>query len=373
MHYFDYTANTPVSPEVLKVFCQTEEAFIGNPNSDHAFGKAANNRLSAVSKEISGILELDDEEIIYTSGASESNNLAIKGIAHTTRHKGKHIISTALEHPSVSAPLSYLQEKGYEIDLVNILGNGKIDLTHLGELLRKDTVLVAVSAVDSELGTIQPVSRIAQMLKDYPECKLHVDATGAIGKMKLNFSEFDTCSLSAHKIYGLNGSGLLIKKKGLVLEPIIHGGNSSSLYRSGTPTLALAAAFEKALRLATDGAQENAARVKEINDIFRAFFAQFSCVRINSPSDCIPNILNISVAGVKGKAFQEALDRNGVCVSVKSACSVPDTPSRAVFAVSRDRKNALSSFRISFSHLTSDDDIKAFQLAFKNCLEEFGK
>lgn len=154
MIYLDYSANTPADAAVLDRFCHAERTYIGNPNSNHSAGRAANDALSQITGSIASRLHVRSSEIIYTSGASEANNLGIKGIARASRHYGRHIISTPLEHASVSGPLTYLQEQGYEIDLVNIDRDGKIDLEHLRELLRKDTVLVAVCAVDSELGTV---------------------------------------------------------------------------------------------------------------------------------------------------------------------------------------------------------------------------
>ncbi|MGN0522207.1 MAG: cysteine desulfurase family protein [Eubacterium sp.] len=373
MIYLDYCANTPADDAVIERFCKAEKSFIGNPNSNHIAGITANNALENITKCIALRLGVDPEEIIYTSGASEANNLAIKGIARTGRHYGKHIISTPLEHPSVSGPLTYLQEQGYEIDLADIKRDGKIDTEQLRELLRKDTVLVSVCAVDSELGTIQPIEEIAEILKDYPNCRFHVDFTQAAGKIDLNFKEIDTASIAAHKFYGLNGSGILFKKKNLVIEPLIHGGASTTLYRSGTPTLSLAAALDTALGLALDNQEQRTKAVKERNDTLRKALSAYPKVRINSPQNAIPHILNISVEGVRGSEFQKALNNYGVCVSVKSACSVEGTPSRAVFAVSRDRKNALSSWRISLSHLTSAQEIEQFLEIFDTCYKELVK
>jgi cysteine desulfurase len=373
MIYLDYSANTPADPEVLKRFVETEQRFIGNPNAAHQAGREANAALSAISDSIAAQLGIKPSEIIYTSGASEANNLAIKGIARTSRHHGKHIISTPLEHMSVSGVLTYLQEQGYEIDLVSIGRDGKIDLDDLADLLRKDTVLVAICAVDSELGTIQPVKEIAKMLQNYPNCALHVDMTQAVGKIPVSFNGIDTASLTAHKFYGLNGSGMLFKRDPLILEPLIHGGVSTSLYRSGTPTLALAAGLDTALTRAQVELQSRYQVVQAHNKTLRAALSAYPKVRINSPEDAIPHILNLSVQGVKGLEFQRALDKAGVCVSVKSACSVEGTPSRAVFAVSRDRKNALSSWRISLSHLTTDAEIQELITIFDRCYKEFIK
>ena len=373
MIYLDYAANMPVNPAVLSRFCEVEANFPGNPNADHTAGRESARLLSETTDKIASLLGVKPSEIIYTSGASEANNLAIKGLARSSRHRGRHIISTGLEHPSVSGPLTYLQEQGWEIDLCDIGRDGKIDLDHLKELLRDDTVLVAVSAVDSELGTVQPIREIAELLKQYPNCLLHVDATQAIGKIPFSFDGIDTVSFTAHKFGGLNGSGILVKRDDLILEPLIHGGTSTSLYRSGTPTLALAAAMETALDGALDELASHIDAVRAMNEKLRTALSAYPKVKINSPADAVPHILNLSVQGVKGEDFSKALDQYGVCVSVKSACSVRGTPSRAVFAVSRDRKNALSSWRVSLSHLTTAEEIDGFLAAFDACYKELAK
>ena len=368
MIYLDYSANTPVDEAVLERFCAVERSCPGNANSRHQAGAAAKAAIDEATQSIARSLHVQPAEIIYTSGASEANNFALKSIARLERHHGKHIISTPLEHSSVSGTLTALQEQGYEIDLVDIKQDGTVDLAHLRELLRPDTILVAVTAVDSELGVVQPVAEIAALLKDYPHCHLHVDATQAVGKLPLpSFEGIDTLSLTAHKFYGLNGIGVLVKRRGLALEPLIHGGESTTIYRSGTPTVALAASLETALNSAVNELPERSARVKEANLYLRTALSKYPKVRINSPESAIPHILNLSVENVKGTVFQRELDAESVCVSVKSACSSDGLPSRAVFAVSRDRKNALSSWRISLSHLTTQEELDGFLRAFDAC------
>ena len=370
MIYLDYSANTPVDPRVLDRFCTVERSCIGNANSHHQAGAAAKAEIDAATMKIASLLGVQPAEVIYTSGASESNNFALKGLARLSRHVGKHIISTPLEHSSVSGTLTALQEQGCEIDLVDIKRDGTIDLDHLKELLRPDTIAVAVTLVDSELGTVQPMQEIAEILKAYPHCHFHVDATQAVGKIPVSFEGVDTMSLTAHKFYGLNGIGLLLKRRNLALEPLIHGGESTTLYRSGTPTVALASSLALALELAVEQLPQHRDAVRKANDFLRAELSRYPKVRINSPENAIPQILNLSVQDVKGTVFQRALDEKGVCVSVKSACSSDGMPSRAVFAVSRDRRNALSSWRISLSHLTTEEDLRGFLAAFDACYRE---
>ena len=370
MLYLDYSANTPVDEEVLQCFCEAERRYPANANAHHQAGATAKAAINEATRSIARCLGAPPAGIIYTSGASEANNTAIFGLARANRHVGRHIISTPLEHPSVSGCLTALQEQGYEIDLVDIRQDGTVDLAHLKELLRPDTILVAVTAVDSELGVVQPVAEIAEMLKACPHCHFHVDATQAVGKLPVSFAGIDTMSLTAHKFYGLNGIGVLVKRRGLALEPLIHGGESTTIYRSGTPTVALASSLVCALDFAVTDLPGRVDHVAKLNAELRAALSTYPLVRINSPEHAIPHVLNLSVRNVKGTVFQRELDAKGVCVSVKSACSSDGLPSRAVFAVSRDRRNALSSWRISLSHLTTEDEIKAFLQAFDVCYRE---
>lgn len=364
MIYLDYAANTPVAPQVLEEYVSCEQTYIANPNSAHPLGAAARKKLAEVTDRIGAKLGIDEAGIIYTSGASEANNTAIKGIAAAGR--GRHIVSTPLEHPSVSAPLGFLQEQGWEIDYADIGTDGKINVEHLKSLVREDTVLIAVTAVDSELGTIQPIAEIAEIKKQSPGCALHVDATQVVGKIPFSFEGIDTAAFTAHKFYGPNGIGVLYKSHSVSMEPLIHGGGANP-YRSGTPAFALVSALGKALSLSLDSLPERYAYVKEMNDHLRARLGKYPAVVINSPADAVPHILNVSVSGVKGTRFRDALAELGVCVSVRSACSTDGAPSKAVYAVSGDRRNALSSWRISLSHLTAEDEINEFLKAFDTC------
>ena len=367
MLYLDYSANTPVDEEVLQCFCEAERRYPGNANAHHQAGAAAKAAINEATRSIARCLGAPLAGIIYTSGASEANNLAVKGLAALGGTAGRHILSTPLEHSSVSGSLEALQKKGYEVELLDILSDGTVDLADLKKRLRPDTVLVAVTAVDSELGVMQPIAEIAELLKAYPNCHFHVDATQAVGKIPVQFEGMDTMSLTAHKFYGLNGIGVLIKRLGLALPPLIHGGESTTPYRSGTPTVALACSLALALEKATAELPARVATVRSLNDRLRTELSRYPKVRINSPANAVPHILNLSVQGVKGSVFQRELDARGVCISVKSACSSDGLPSRAVLAVSQDRRNALSSWRISLSHLTTEEEVTGFLHAFADC------
>jgi len=367
----DYASHTPVDVRVLAEFCRVEREYPGNVMAAHAMGKKARAEMERVTCGIASLLDIKPQEIIFTSGASEANNLAIKGIAKAYQHVGKHILSTCLEHPSVSGTLSALAQQGYEIELLKILPDGTIDFEHLRTAIRRDTVLMCVSAVDSELGAIQPIAEITEILKVHPHCHLHIDAAQAIGKIPADITGASTFCFSPHKFYGLCGVGVLVKREGVVLEPLIHGGASTTIYRSGTPALSLAAASYTALDLAFKEMDERLKIVRLLRKYVLDAISAYPLVRINSPQTGSPYILNISVKGVKGTDFQAALDRYGICVSVKSACSTDRAPSRPVMAVTGDKKIALCSWRISLSHLTTMQEIDTFLDAFDNCYKEF--
>ncbi len=370
MIYFDYAANTPVEVEVLNCYFEECRQTLANPNAKHRLGVQAKERLEKITAEIAGLLKVQPSQIIYTSGASEANNLAIKGLAHANRQNGKHIISTCLEHPSVSGALTHLQTQGYEIDLVELTKDGLVDLDHLKELLRKDTTLVSVCAVDSELGIRQPIEEINTLLREYPNCRFHTDATQAVGKIEFSSDKADCITFAPHKFYGLNSSGFLIKRDNIILEPLIHGGNSTTLYRSGTPDLAMAAAACKALKLALGCLEDRYSYIHGLQEQLKQRLSNYQKVRFNSTGYSIPHILNLSVQGVKAVQFTQALEEEGICVSVKSACSVLNTPSRPVYAITKDKKNAMCSWRISLSHLTTQEELAFFLQAFDACYKK---
>jgi cysteine desulfurase len=370
MIYLDYAANTPVDPRVMDYYVEVSNRYIANPNSSHPLGREAEDRMLRITDDIARLLKVESSEIIFTSGASESNNLAIKGLVQAYKHNGKHIISTSLEHSSVSGTLTHLQSLGYEIDLVDVTNEGLVDMIHLKELLRKDTVLVSVCYVDSEMGISQPIVEIGELLRDYPNCYFHVDATQAVGKIPVSLKNIDLFSFAPHKFFGMNGCGILIRKERIVLEPIIHGGTSTTIYRSGSPALALAASIEKSLELAVVHQEERYQYVAGLHDKLTGELRRYKKVRINSTKYSIPHIINLSIQGVKATIFQEALAEAGICISTKSACSVPNSPSRPVYAVTKDKKNALYSWRISISHLTTEEEIDDFLKAFHNCYEK---
>ncbi|MGL4346178.1 MAG: cysteine desulfurase family protein [Cellulosilyticaceae bacterium] len=373
MIYLDYAANTPVDQVVLASFTESASTYLANPNASHHLGRLAKERIERANQQIAHRLGIKSTEIIHTSGATEANNLAIKGIAQSYKRKGNHIITTYLEHASVTSPIMTLQQQGYDVDFVDLDEQGRVDLEHLKELLREDTILVSISYIDSEIGTIQPIQTIRELIDLYPHCIFHVDATQAVGKIPIDLDAIDLLTFAPHKFYGLNGSGVLIKKEGILLEPQIHGGLSTTAYRSGSPALAFIVATETALELAISQLSQHLSHVQKLNHQLRQGLSAYKEVVINSSSHCSPYILNLSLRGLSAKDFQKELEALEIYVATKTACSTPTTPSRPVYALTKDRKLALSTLRISLSHHTTLEEINAFLSAFEICYKKLKK
>ena len=368
MIYLDYAANTPVDEEVLNTFCKATKKYIANPNSSHKIGMEAKNKIDECSKNIAKYFDCDSESVIYTSGSSESNNLVIKGICLKNQNKGKHIIISALEHSSVVAPCNYLTTLGFDVSVIPITKEGLVDLEELKKELTDQTILVSICSVDSELGTIQPIEEIGTILKDYPNCVFHTDATQAIGKTEIDFSKVDFITFAPHKFYGLNGFGCLINRHNVKLVPLIHGGKSTTIYRSGTPVVANVIALEKAFLLATSNLKEREEKIKKLNKKLRGELSKYKSVHINSPINSIPNTLNISLTNLNNIEVVKLLEEKEIYVSTTTACSLGDMPSKSVMAITNDLNLASNTIRISMSHYTKEDDIDTFIKEFTNII-----
>lgn len=370
MIYLDYSSTTPVDKSVLDSFNKANLDFIGNANSLHGLGNDCKKLIDSASIQIADILNVKPNEIIYTSSSSESNNLAIKGVGLKYQNRGKHIITSNYEHSSTYGALDFLKTLGFEISYVKSDEFGIIDLNDLKKIIRDDTILVTINHVNSELGLIQPIEKIGELLKSYPKCFYHVDFTQSIGKIIVNLQNVDLASFSAHKIYGLKGISCLIKKEKILLEPLIHGGKSTTNYRSGTPAHPLIVSMSKALRLATNNIDEKYKYVKELNNYLKNKLEKYKDVYINSHNCCIPHILNISIIGIKPETFINVLSSHGIYVSTKSACSEENSFSESVYDLTKDKTRAESSIRISLSYLTTKEEINEFLKVFEKCYND---
>ena len=373
MIYLDYAANTPVDEEVLDTFVNATRKFIANPNSSHLLGKLAKEEIDKVSEELASYFHTNKEAIIYTSVSSESNNLVIKGIASKYKGENKNIIISSLEHSSVVAPCNYLTSLGFDVNVIPVNKDGIIDLEELKNTINKDTVLVSICTVDSELGTIQPLKEISEIVRKYPDCVFHTDATQAIGKKELDFSCVDFITFAPHKFFGLNGFGCLVNRNNIKLLPLIHGGKSTTVYRSGTPVTANVIALKKAFMLAVENLEEREKSIKKLNDLLRDNLSKYDFIHINSPKNSIYNTLNISLIGIDNLEVVKELEKQDIYVSTTTACSLGNMPSKSVLAITGDEKLASNTIRISMSHLTTKEDINKFLKVFIDVLEKLKK
>ena len=370
MIYLDYSATTPPDKRVLNTFNKVCIEYPGNSNSLHKLGTDAKELEDYSTKKIEELLKLKNKEIIYTSGSTESNNQAIKGVCYKYQNRGNHIITTYLEHSSIKSTMNYLQDKNFTIDYVRLNDNGEVDLGHLKKLLTNETILVSICAIDSELGIKQPIDKIKNILKDYPKCIFHVDCTQALGKINIDFNDIDLASVSLHKIYGLKGIGMLIKNKNLVIDPILHGGKSTTIYRGGTPALPLIVSSMKAIDLIIPNIENNYKYISKLNKIITDKLKKYPNIHINSTDLSVPHIINISIKNIKPETFVHALDEYDIYISTKSACSEANTMSDSVYAVTKDRELATHSLRISLSHLTTEEEVLEFLNVFDKCYQK---
>ena len=366
MVYLDYSATTPVNEEVLNTYVEVTKKYIGNPNSLHKLGIEAKQLIDAATKQVADIFGVSSNEVIYTSGASEANNLAIKGICF--KHTGKHIITTELEHSSVSEAVKYMEKLGYQVSYVKLDNKGLVDLADLENLIRDDTVLVSIAAVNSEVGVVQDLEAISKIVKKYPKVFFHSDMTQSIGKMKVNLAYVDLASVSAQKFYGMKGIGCLIKKANIDIEPLIHGGKSTTIFRSGTPATPLIVSFAKALRLAYVDFDKKNQHVLELHDYLINRLNSLD-VLINSNEFCLPYIVNISLKGIKPETMLHALEQDDIYISTQTACYTGNY-SLAVFAVTNDMEKASHSIRVSLSYLTTKEEIDIFVNSLEKHISE---
>lgn len=369
--YLDNAATTKVNDEVLSSFEKAKKLYFANPSSIHIPGQEANRLLEKAREQILSTLDVNDDELIFTSGATEANNLAIKGYALRYQNRGKHIIITNIEHPSVLEAVKQLQEHfGFEVTYLPVNKDGVIEVKDLIKAIRKDTILVSVMAVNNEIGSVNPIHEIAMELKKYPTIVFHCDVTQGIGKMKLPYEDMDMFSFSGHKIHGLNSSGALIKKKKIELLPLMSGGGQENNFRSGTNDVALAVSLAKALRLENDKIVENCAKITPISAFLKEYLLSHpDLYELNSGDN--PYIVNFSTLTKKASVVIEALSSRGVIVSSTSACHAKEEPiSYVVKAIGKSDQLAHNTVRVSLSSDTTLDDIKTLISNLEDIIKE---
>ncbi len=368
MIYLDYSATTPVLPEVLDSYNRVTNEYFGNPNSLHNLGLKSRNLLESATKQVSELLNIDVNEFCFTSGATESNNIALIGTCLANKDKGNHIIVSKLEHPSIYSIVDYLVSIGFKVSYVNNTTEGVIDFEDLKRKMNEDTILVSICAVNSETGIRQPLKTIKQVINKYNKNIIfHSDITQALGKVSINFNDFDLASASGHKIYAPKGIGLFYKKKNIKCKKIMYG--TENTFHPGTPALPLIVSFSKALRITLHELDKKQEIVSRWNEKLLKKFKTYPNIKINHSKYSIPHIINISLMDIKPETFIHALERHEIYISSNTACSSGKL-STSVMALYNDKKRAETTLRISLSCLTKLEEITVFINTFNGVYEK---
>lgn len=372
MIYLDNAATTKPNEDVIQSYIQMNTQYFFNPNSPHTAGVKIAHLIDKARDNIKQYLNLNDKfDIIFTSGATESNNIALQGMAQAKKRFGKTILTTKIEHPSVLETMRALEEQGFNLQYINTLENGKLDITSLKKLLNDDVVLVTCMHVNNIMGQIQPIEEISNILKDYPKVHFHVDGVQGFGKVNLNINLVDSYSLSAHKFHGLKGSGILAFKQAKTIQPIIFGGGQEYGIRSGTVNAPVNIALTKAMRQMDAQMDSNIKLLTEKGKEIRQFIDQYEGVLINSPIDAAPYILNVSFPGVKGEVLVNAFSKYEIYLSTTSACSSKKSShNETLKAMGLSNIIIEGSIRISIAPDLTNEQIEAFKDAFDKVYNE---
>ena len=359
--YLDYNATTPVDKEVADSMWPFIADHFGNPSSSHALGANAKKVITQARSSLAEALGAQDDVVVFTGSGSEANNLAIKGIAHAFQSKGKHMIISSIEHPSITVAAHFLARQGYEVSIIPVNKNGIVKIEALEKAIKPDTVLVSIMLVNNEVGTIQPIADIASLVHSRGVL-LHTDAAQAIGKIPVNMKDLgvDLLSVAGHKFYAPPGIGALFIRKNLMPEPLIHGGGHENGFRSGTENTPYIMALSKAAEISVTRLEEFQKRVKPLRDqLQETLINAYPGAVVNGDSDKrLCNTLNISFPGIDSAQLMESI-RDRIACSTGSAChSGRAEPSQILLNMGRSNDLAKSALRLSLGRETTNDEIE---------------
>lgn len=378
MIYFDNSATTAIHPLALDAYVKTSQKIIGNPSSLHDLGTQANRLLQQARKQIAGILEVSPHEIWFTSGGTEGDNWVLKGTAIAKKEFGNHLIISAVEHPAVSETAQQLAELGFEVSIAPVDKGGFVDVEKLAALIRKETILVSVMAVNNEVGMIQPIQAISQVLADHPKIHFHVDAVQAIAKVPQEVwltDRVDFATFSAHKFHGPRGVGFIYWRTGRKLAPLMTGGGQEENQRSGTENVAGIVAMAKALRLSVEKKAERPEHVAKLKGYLTEELQKFDKVTVFSGEDNFaPHILCFALKGIRGEVMVHALEEKQIYISTTSACSSRSkTESSTLHAMHVPGSLATSAVRVSLDESNTMAEVEQFLIIFNQLYRKFSK
>lgn len=373
MIYFDNASTTSVRPEVARVYKKLIDESFANADAMHTPGRKVHRQVEQAREHIARSLGVKEGEILFTSCASESNSLALVGYILANRQRGNHILTSNVEHSSTKHAIDFLESQGFEVERLPINEEGVVTPETVRSHMRKDTILVTLMHVNNEIGSINPIGRIADVVHEHPTCVFHSDCVQSFGKIDIPFDKLDMATISAHKIHGVKGSALLMKKNRIALHPIVFGGQQEQGLRGGTENAPANIVLAKTIRLALEEQKDTYAHVKEIRDFLVREISAFPGGNINSPKDALPYILNVSFDQLTSEVLLNALDERGICVSAKSTCdSRSSHASEVVLALNHSPKYAEHAIRLSFSKDNSLEEAKQFMKAMKEIVQNYG-
>lgn len=378
MIYFDNSATTKPYPEALATYTEVAIRIWGNPSSLHNLGSQATRILEASRKQIAELIGKKAEEIYFTSGGTEGDNWVLKGVAFEKAPYGKHIIVSDIEHPAIKESAAWLKTQGFEVDYAPVDARGFVKVDELARLLRPDTTLVSVMAVNNEIGSIQPIHDIAALLEDRPTISFHVDAVQALAKVATEVylpERVDFATFSSHKFHGLRGVGFVYIKEGKKITPLLTGGGQEKEMRSTTENVAGIAATAKALRLAMENQEAFASKTQQLKEVIRKELASYPDVTIFSDEDHFaPHILTFGIKGVRGEVVVHAFEEFDIYISTTSACSSKaGKPAGTLIAMGVDKSIAQTAVRLSLDLENDMSQVEQFLTKFKLIYEQTRK
>lgn len=378
MIYFDNSATTKPYPEALATYTEVATRIWGNPSSLHNLGSQATRILEASRKQIAELIGKKAEEIYFTSGGTEGDNWVLKGVAFEKAPYGKHIIVSDIEHPAIKESAAWLKTQGFEVDYAPVDALGFVKVDELARLLRPDTTLVSVMAVNNEIGSIQPIHEIAALLEDRPTISFHVDAVQALAKVATEVylpERVDFATFSSHKFHGLRGVGFVYIKEGKKITPLLTGGGQEKEMRSTTENVAGIAATAKALRLAMENQEAFASKTQQLKEVIRKELANYPDVTIFSGEDHFaPHILTFGIKGVRGEVVVHAFEEFDIYISTTSACSSKaGKPAGTLIAMGVDKSIAQTAVRLSLDFENDMSQVEQFLTKFKLIYEKTRK
>jgi cysteine desulfurase len=379
MIYFDNSATTAIYPQSLDTYVKTSQRIIGNPSSLHDLGNQAHRLLIEARKQIAGLIKVEPSEIYFTSGGTEGDNWVLKGTALAKKDFGRHIIISAVEHPAIYETANQLFQLGFEISVAPVDERGIVKVDELAKLIRKETILVSVMAVNNEIGAVQPIQEIGWLLENYPTIHFHVDAVQAIGKIELDRflpSRVDFATFSAHKFHGPRGVGFIYWKKGKFIAPLLTGGGQENNQRSTTENVPGIVATAKALRLYMDEHARKEKHLQTIKTYLVEALSQYEKVRMftETTDDFAPHILTFGLKGVRGEVMVHAFEEKQIYISTTSACSSrKKTPASTLHAMNIPNDIAKTAVRVSLDEANTMAEAEQFMIIFNHLYQKFSK